>query len=237
MDNYNNMSIKDNIAQIRMQISAAAERAGRDPSEIEIIAVSKTKPVAAIVEAYNEGLTAFGENYAQELISKMNSEPLSNLTDIKWHMIGHIQTNKIKSILGKTTLIHSLDSIRLAEAIQKQAEKAGLIIDALMEINVANEEGKYGFSMDEAQKALETIASLGNIRLLGLMTSAPITEIPESNRVYFRLINEFFLDIRHKKIDNTHMYTLSMGMSGDFEIAIEEGSTMLRIGTRLFGGR
>ena len=229
--------IKENIALVREQIAAAAKRAGRDPSGIRLVAVSKTKPAEAIYEAYKEGLTAFGENYAQELNAKMNSELLSGLDNIEWHMIGHIQTNKIRSLIGKTSLIHSLDSIRLAEAIQKQAEKSTIIVDALLEINVANEKNKYGFSMNEAQKALESIAALGNIRVLGLMTSAPYTDNPESNRMYFRQLNEFFLDNRHKKIDNTHMYTLSMGMSGDYEIAIEEGSTLLRIGTRLFGSR
>ena len=231
------IDIRNNIASVRAQIDAAAKRAGRDPSEIKLVAVSKTKPIESIYEAYTAGLTAFGENYAQELNAKMSSDKLYGLADIEWHMIGHIQTNKIKMLIGKTALIHSLDSIRLAEEIQRQAEKASLIIDVLIEINIADEPNKYGFSLDGAQKAIDSIAALGCIKILGLMTSAPYTDDPESNRKYFRQLNEFFLDNRHKKTDNVHMYLLSMGMSGDFEVAIEEGSTMLRIGSRLFGSR
>ena len=237
MDKPANISVKDNLAVVKNQIAAAAERSGRDPASIKIIAVSKTKPIGAIYEAYNEGLTAFGENYAQELDEKMNSELLSGLPGIEWHMIGHVQTNKVKTLVGKTTLIHSLDSLRLAEAIQKQAEKVSATVDALIEINIAKEENKYGFYAEEAHKAVEEIAAYKNIKLLGLMASAPQVDIPESNRTYFRSINELYLDIRKKSIDNTHIHVLSMGMSGDFEIAVEEGSTMLRIGTRIFGGR
>ena len=230
-------TIKENISQVRAQITAAALRAGRNPSDIKLVAVSKTKSAEAIYEAYNGGLTSFGENYAQEMSGKMNSELLRGIPDIEWHMIGHIQTNKVKMVIGKAALIHSLDSIHLAEEIQKNAEKNSLMVDTLIEINIANEKNKYGFLIDEAQNAIEYIAALGNIKVCGLMASAPYTDDPETNRKYFRQLNEFFLDNRHKKIDNTRMNFLSMGMSGDFEVAIEEGSTMLRIGTRLFGSR
>ena len=222
---------------MRKQIAAAAERAGRDLESIKLIAVSKTQPADAVYAAYKEGFTAFGENYAQELMLKMNSDLLSGLPDLEWHMIGHVQTNKVKSIVGKTALIHSLDSVRLAEAIQKQAEALSITVDALMEINIANEKNKFGFLAEEAYGAVETIAALGNIRLLGFMTSAPLTDNPEDNRSYFRQIHDLYLDIRNKSIDNTNIHILSMGMSGDFEVAIEEGSTMLRIGTRIFGSR
>ena len=231
------MSIRDNIASVRRQIDAAAERAGRDPSRIKLIAVSKTMPADAVYEAYGEGLTAFGENYAQELAAKMHSELLAGLPNIEWHMIGHMQTNKVKTIVGKTALIHSLDSIRVAEVIQKQAEKISVTADALLEINIAGEMNKFGFSPDEAHDAIEAVSAFGNIRILGLMASAPYTQNPEENRVYFRQMNDLYLDIGNKRIDNTRMSILSMGMSGDFEIAVEEGSTMLRIGTRIFGRR
>ena len=237
MNISNSESIRDNVSQVRAQIAAAAKRAGRDPSEITLVAVSKTKPFDVICEAYASGLTAFGENYAQELLIKIDSAQQRGLADIDWHMIGHIQTNKVKMLVGKTKLIHSLDSIRLAEAIQRQADKISVAVDVLIEVNIAEEENKHGFFLNETQKAIEYIAALGNINILGLMTSAPYTTEPETNRKYFRQLNEFFLDNRHKKNDNVHMYVLSMGMSGDFEVAIEEGSTMLRIGTRLFGAR
>jgi pyridoxal phosphate enzyme (YggS family) len=230
-------TIRENIKRVREQIEKASRHAGRDPSEIKLVAVSKTKPAEAVYEAYLEGLTAFGENYAQELNAKRNGEPLSSLTDIEWHMIGHIQTNKAKSLVGATALIHSLDSVRLAVEIQKQAEKASVAVDALIEVNIAKEANKFGFFAEETPGAIERIAALKNIRILGLMTSAPLTDDPEHNRMYFRQLNELYIDIRHKRIDNTRMKILSMGMSGDFEVAVEEGSTMLRIGTKIFGGR
>ena len=236
-DNEEKFSIKNNIASVRRQIAAAAERSGRDPSRIQLIAVSKTKPAEVILEAYDAGLTAFGENYAQELTKKMESETLAGLPGIEWHMIGHIQTNKVRMLIGKTALIHSLDSVRLAEEIQRQAEKISKKVKVLIEVNVAREDNKYGFLPEELLKALEQIALLGNLEVMGLMTSAPYTQNPEENRAYFRQLNEFYIDIRHKKIDNTRMHFLSMGMSGDFEVAVEEGANMLRIGTRLFGGR
>ena len=229
--------IKDNIAEVRERISAAAERSGRDPASVKLVAVSKTKPADMILEAYNEGLTAFGENYAQELAAKMDTEPLNGLTDIEWHMIGHIQTNKVKSLIGRTKLIHSLDSLRLAAEIQKQAERAAVFIDTLIEVNVAGESNKNGFLVEETPKAVEIISDCKNIRILGLMTSAPISRFPEQNRSFFRKLRELYLDIRHKRIDNTPMQILSMGMSGDFEAAIEEGSTLVRIGTCIFGER
>jgi len=231
------LSIRENTTRVREQITVAAARAGRDPAAVKLVAVSKTKPEEAILEAYRCGVAAFGENYAQELISKQNSTLLNGLSGIEWHMIGHIQTNKVKQLIGRTALIHSLDSIRLAEEIQKQAEKAAVIVDALIEVNIAEEQNKYGFFARETLDAVDNISQFGNIKIHGLMTSAPITEFPEQNRIYFRHLRELYIDISHKKMDNTAMSILSMGMSGDFEVAIEEGSTMIRIGTRLFGRR
>jgi len=230
-------TIKENIALVRGRIAAASERAGRDPARIKLVAVSKTKPANAVLEAYNEGLTAFGENYVQEFIAKMDSPELNGHTGVEWHMIGHIQTNKVRQIIGRTSLIHSLDSMRLAEEIQKQAEKAQTTVDALIEVNIAREENKHGFFIEEAPAAVGRIAAYGKIRVLGFMACAPLTDEPENNRTYFRQMNELYIDISHKTVDNTCMQILSMGMSGDFEVAIEEGSNMLRIGTLLFGGR
>ena len=237
MNEHFNMFIKDNIALLRERIASAAARAGKDSSAITLVAVSKTKSAEAVLEAYNEGLTVFGENYAQELAAKKNSVLLAGLPDIKWHMIGHIQTNKISSVIGNACLIHSLDSMRLAEVIRARAEKASVTVDALLEINIAKEKNKYGFFIEEIYDAIQLISVMGNIKLLGFMTSAPFTDDPEDNRMYFRQINELYLDIRKKSIDNTNMHILSMGMSGDFEVAIEEGSTMPRIGTLIFGAR
>ncbi|MCL2059463.1 MAG: YggS family pyridoxal phosphate-dependent enzyme [Oscillospiraceae bacterium] len=237
MGGHMQTTIGENIKAVRRQIADAAARAGRDPSGIKLVAVSKTKPAEDIYEAYGAGQVAFGENYAQEMNAKIESDLLSGLADIEWHMIGHIQTNKVKSLIGKTALIHSLDSIRLAEEIQKQAQKASVTVDVLLEINIARESSKYGFFIEETEEAAQAISAYRNIRVLGLMASAPYTDNPEDNRTHFKQLNEFFLDIRHKKMDNTRMSILSMGMSGDFEVAVEEGSTMLRIGTRLFGSR
>lgn len=231
------MTIKENIAIVRAQIAAAAGRVGRDPSQIKLIAVSKKKPADAVYEAYCEGLTAFGENYVQELMQKQESDALAGVDGLEWHMIGHVQTNKVKYLIGRTALIQSLDSVRLAEEIQRQAKKASVIVDVLIEVNVAKEDNKYGFFIEDTQKAAEEISGFENIQIIGLMTSAPITTNPENNRAYFRQLNELYIDISRKKIHNTHMRVLSMGMSGDFEVAIEEGSNMLRLGTRLFGLR
>ena len=229
--------IKDNIARVKERIAESAGRAGRDMSGIKLIAVSKTKPAEDIYEAYSEGLTAFGENYVQEMLAKQDSDFLKSLPNIEWHMIGHIQTNKVKHIVGKTTLIHSLDSIRLAEEIQKQANKLNIVIDVLLEINIAREKNKFGFFSEEVENAVIKLSECSNINVCGLMTSAPFTLVPEQNRLYFRKLHELSLDIRCKSIHNIHMRDLSMGMSGDFEVAIEEGATMLRIGTSLFGQR
>ena len=232
-------SIKENAEAVKRRIELAAERAGRDPSGIKLVAVSKKKPAEDILEAYGAGLTAFGENYVQELAEKMGSDVLRGLPGpgIEWHMIGHVQTNKVKNLIGKTALIHSLDSLRLAGEIQKQSERAGVTTDVLMEINVAREASKYGFFLEEAQKAAEEISQYGNVRICGIMASAPAVGSPEQNRPYFNALNEFFLDMSRKRIHNTRMRVLSIGMSGDFEAAIEAGSTMVRIGTLLFGRR
>ena len=211
----------------------AREKAGRNRSEVTLIAVSKTKPVEMLQEVYDEGIRYFGENKVQEMCDKMEVMP----KDINWNMIGHLQTNKVKYIVGKTSLIHSVDSLKLAEEIQKQAIKNDVIVDILVEVNIANEETKFGISKEEAIQMVKDIAKLDHIRIKGLMTIAPFVENPEDNRLYFREIKQLSVDINNQNIDNVCMDILSMGMTGDYMVAIEEGATMVRVGTGIFGER
>lgn len=225
--------IKDNLEAVRKNIADACERAGREPSEVTLLAVSKTKPIDMIREAMSAGQRSFGENYVQEI-----EEKYSVLGDtVDWHMIGHLQRNKVKYIIGKVGLIHSVDSIRLAEQIQKEAIKNKLTADVLLEVNVANEESKWGFTLDETIEAVKTVSAMENVHVCGLMTSAPITEDPESNRVYFRQLRELFDHIAAMHIPHVDMRVLSMGMTGDYVVAVEEGSTLVRVGTGIFGAR
>ena len=184
-------------------------------------------------EIYNEGIREFGENKVQEMCEKMELMP----QDIKWNMIGHLQTNKVKYIIGKTSLIHSVDSLKLAEEIQKQAVKHDVTADILVEVNIANEESKFGISKDETIQMVRDIAKLDHLKIKGLMTIAPFVENPEDNRLYFREIKQLSVDINNQNIDNVSMDVLSMGMTGDYMVAIEEGATMVRVGTGIFGER
>lgn len=225
--------IRDNIEEVRKNISAACERAGRDPSEVTLLAVSKTKPVSMIRECMEAGQRAFGENYVQELEEKYAQ--LGHSVD--WHMIGHLQRNKVKYIIGKVSLIHSVDSLRLAEQIQKEAVKAGCTARVLLEVNVACEESKWGFTLDETIDAVKAVSAMPNVKVCGLMTSAPITEDAESNRQYFRELRSLYDHIDALRIPNADMQVLSMGMTGDYIVAVEEGSTLVRVGTGIFGAR
>ena len=198
-----------------------------------LIAVSKTKPASMIEEAYGAGVRDFGENKVQELCEKYKELP----QDIKWHMIGHLQRNKVKQIIGKTVLIHSVDSLRLAEQIEEEAGKQVLIIDILLEINVAEEDSKFGFKLEEAESAILKIATFPHVRIKGLMTIAPFVEKSEENRSVFKKLRQFYVDMQSKNIDNVNMSLLSMGMTGDYEVAIEEGATLVRVGTGIFGTR
>lgn len=225
--------IRENLAEVRNNIVKACEKVGRDPSEVTLLAVSKTKPVEMIREAMAAGQRAFGENYVQEIEEKY--AVLGDNAD--WHMIGHLQRNKVKYIIGKVSLIHSVDSLRLAEQIQKEAEKHSLTVRVLLEVNVANEESKWGFTPDETVEAVKAVAAMQNVHVCGLMTSAPMTEDAESNRVYFRQLRKLFDDIRAMNIENADMQVLSMGMTGDYIVAVEEGSTLVRVGTGIFGAR
>lgn len=218
---------------MKARIRAACERAGRSRSEVTLIAVSKTKPASMIEEIYSYGQRDFGENKVQELTKKYDVLP----ADIRWHLIGHLQRNKVKYIVDKACLIHSVDSLRLAQAIQEQAEKKGVTVPVLIEVNVAGEESKFGVSVEEAPALAEEIAKLGNLSLQGLMTIAPYVPDPEDNRDIFRQLKKLSVDIAAKNIDNVTMNILSMGMTNDYEVAVEEGATLVRVGTGIFGER
>ena len=225
--------LRDNLKKVEENIQAACDRSGRNRDEITLIAVSKTKPVEMLQEIYDENIRDFGENKVQELCDKIEKMP----SDIKWHMIGHLQRNKVKYIVGKVALIHSVDSYRLAEEISIQAKKHNTIVPILAEVNIAHEESKFGISEEDAILLVKEISELENIRIMGLMTIAPYVENPEDNRMYFRKIKELSVDINSKNIDNVSMEIISMGMTGDYEVAIEEGATMIRVGTGIFGAR
>ena len=225
--------VSDNLKAVEEKIQKACDRAGRDRSEVTLIAVSKTKPVDMLLEAYNDGIRTFGENKVQEPTGTIEQMP----DDIQRHMIGHLQRNKVKYIAGKVALIHSVDSYRLAEEINIQAKKHGCIIPILIEVNVANEESKFGVKLDEAEDLVRECAALDGITVKGLMTIAPFVEDPEDNRPVFKALKDKSVDIAAKKIDNVYMDILSMGMTNDYEIAIEEGATMVRVGTGIFGAR
>lgn len=225
--------LKENLANVEKNIEQACKNAGRSRDEVTLIAVSKTKPVEMLQEIYDENIGDFGENKVQELCSKMEQLP----SDIRWHMIGHLQRNKVKYIVGKVELIHSVDTYRLAEEINIQAKKQNVIVPILVEVNIAHEESKFGISAEDAILLVEEISKLENIRIKGLMTIAPYVENPEDNRLYFRKIKQLSVDITNKNIDNVFMEILSMGMTGDYMVAIEEGATMVRVGTGIFGER
>lgn len=225
--------LKDNLVEVEKRILEACQKAGRSRDEVTLIAVSKTKPVEMLQEIYDANVRDFGENKVQEMCDKIELLP----QDIKWHMIGHLQTNKVKYIVGKTELIHSVDSLRLAQEIQKQAVKKDVIVPILVEVNIAQEESKFGISKEETIQLVKEIALLDHVAIKGLMTIAPFVEDPEDNRCYFKAIKELSVDINNQNIDNVSMDVLSMGMTGDYMVAIEEGATMVRVGTGIFGER
>ena len=208
--------IQENLNTVETKIREACIGSGRKREEVKLIAVSKTKPVEMLKEAYDCGCRDFGENKVQELTDKYDKLP----KDIRWHMIGHLQRNKVKYIVGKVYLIHSVDSVSI-----------------LVEVNVANEESKFGISAGEAVSLVEEIAGLPGIAVKGLMTIAPYVENSEENRLYFAKLKQIYVDIIHKNIDNVFMEELSMGMTGDYEAAVMEGATYIRIGTGIFGER
>lgn len=225
--------IRENLLKVEENIKTACKRAGRKPEEVTLIAVSKTKPMEMIEEALACGKREFGENKAQEMKEKCDALQ----KDIKWHFIGHLQTNKVKYVVGRAFLIHSVDSYHLAEAIETESEKKNVISHILIEVNVANEESKFGIKTDETLALVEKISHLPHIRIDGLMTIAPFVENPQMNRPIFRDLRKLSVDIAEKNIDNVSMNVLSMGMTNDYEVAIEEGATYVRVGTAIFGER
>ncbi len=226
------MSLQENYYNVQARILAACERAGRDPESVTLIAVSKTKPVGMIEELAGFGQCEFGENHVQEIVEKTAAFP-----DVRYHMIGHLQRNKVKQVVGRVVLIHSVDSLRLAEEISKESQKRGIVTDILVEVNVGNEESKYGFSFEETERAVSEIRKLSGVSVRGLMCVAPYVAVPEENRPLFHKMKQLLVDISSKYMDNSTVNILSMGMTNDFETAIEEGATHVRIGTALFGAR
>ena len=225
--------ILDNIKQVEENIIKSCEKVGRDPKEVTLIAVSKTKPYTAIEEALPSGVLDYGENKVQELTEKYEILP----KDIRWHMIGHLQRNKVKYLVGKVELIHSVDSLRLANQIETEFAKKNEIASILIEVNMANEESKFGITSETTEQLVREISKLEHVRIKGLMTIAPYTDNPETNREYFRNMKKLSVEITDKNIDNVIMNVLSMGMTGDYQVAIEEGATMVRVGTGIFGER
>ncbi|MCM1173976.1 MAG: YggS family pyridoxal phosphate-dependent enzyme [Blautia sp.] len=225
--------IRENMEQVKENIRKACERSGRKTEDVTLIAVSKTKPLPMLQEAYECGCRDFGENRVQELVEKWEQMP----KDIRWHMIGHLQRNKVKYIVDKVYLIHSVDSLRLAEEISREAGKKGVTVSILIEINVAQEESKFGAACEEACQLVEEIAGLPHLVIKGLMTIAPYVENAEENRQYFEKLRQIYVDINRKNIDNVYMTELSMGMTGDYETAVTEGATYVRVGTGIFGER
>ncbi|MEE8886155.1 MAG: YggS family pyridoxal phosphate-dependent enzyme [Eubacteriales bacterium] len=225
--------LRQNLQEVQKRIEAACRRVGRDPREVKLLAVSKTKPAHDVEVVRDAGQKMFGENYVQEIRSKY--EEIGD--SVEWHMIGHLQRNKVKYIIDKVKLIHSLDTIRLAQQIEKEAAKRNIVSNVLMEVNYAREETKWGFMKEEAPEAAKEIAQFPHIRLCGLMTSAPVTDDPETNRGYFRGMRELAGQIDRMHIPNVSMDILSMGMTQDYEVAVEEGATIVRVGTAIFGER
>jgi len=239
------VEIRRNIQRVRENIRAACLRAGRNPEEVQLIAVSKKKPFSCIAHAAEAGVHSFGENYVQELLEKMEEregwDP-SHSVPLAWHMIGHLQKNKIKYLIGQVSMIHSVDTLSLAEQIEKEAGKKEACVDILMEVNVAREENKWGFDSREVLESARAISGMPHLRLRGLMTSAPYTTQPESNRLYFRELRQLAEKLTAEGLlapgeAGRRQPVLSMGMSGDYEVAVEEGTTMIRVGSSIFGAR
>ena len=249
--------LQENLSEIQENIARAAEKSNRRPEDITLVAVTKTVPLDRIQEAFNLGVTNFGENRVQEFLTKYEyfkqdhfkqDHPEQNTCNQNvnltgpnssptWHMIGHLQTNKVRQIVEKVALIHSVDSLRLAEEIDKRAKGHNLKVDILIEINIAEEDTKQGIKPKETAFLIEQIQHLPNICTKGLMCIAPYVEDSEQNRIYFEKMKRLFIDIQGKCLHNVDMRFLSMGMTGDYQVAIEEGANIVRVGTGLFGSR
>jgi PLP dependent protein len=227
------MSIPDNLARIHDRIRSAAEKAGRDPASVRLVAVSKTRPATDITTAFLAGQTIFGENYIQELVPKLSEVQ----HPVEWHVIGHLQSNKVKYIAGQVTLIHSVDRLSLAEEIDRQWRRLSKTCSILVQVNISGEESKSGTTEAEAEQLIRSCALLPNLTVTGLMTMPPFFDDPEAARPYFSGLRRLAEHISAQKIPGVAMAELSMGMSGDFEAAIQEGATLVRVGTAIFGER
>ncbi len=225
--------LKERLLNVQENIQNACKKSGRNENDVTLIAVSKTKPVEILQEAYDLGVRIFGENKVQEMTQKYELMP----KDVQWHFIGHLQTNKVKYIVDKVELIHSVDSIKLAETIEKEAAKKNCVVRILVEVNVSQEESKFGVKEEELLSFIEKVSNFKHIKVEGLMTIAPYTENPEENRPIFSRLHQLSVDISDKNIDNVNVSILSMGMTNDYEVAIEEGATFVRVGTGIFGAR
>ena len=225
--------LADNYRQVLKNIQDACQAVGRDPNEVTLVAVSKTKPVEMLQQVYDAGARVFGENKVQEIMDKYDHLP----GDIRWQMIGHLQRNKVKYIVDKVDMIHSVDSYRLAQTIETEAAKKNVTVSVLLEVNVAEEESKFGLKMDEVLPLVQQISELPHVQVKGLMTIAPFVSNPEDNREIFRKLKKLSVDIEAKNINNTTMSVLSMGMTGDYMVAVQEGATMVRVGIGIFGER
>ena len=228
-----NIDTGKNYLDVKNEMTETLKTSGRDSDGCTLIAVSKTKPVEMMLPVYEAGCRDFGENKVQEIMDKYDKMP----ADVRWHMIGHLQTNKIKYIVDKVYMIHSVDTLHLAEAISKEAVKKNVTVKILLEVNVAKEESKFGVTLEECRDFYENVCKLPNLEVYGLMTIAPYVENPEENRQYFANLRQLSVDIGLKKTDNNIGAELSMGMSGDYIVAIEEGATYIRVGTGIFGER
>lgn len=227
------VSLFSNLKQIRAQIDAATREAGRDPSSVRLVAVSKTKPAAMVDEAAQSGQQIFGENYVQELVSKVAEVS----SPVEWHFIGHLQSNKVKQIAGLVSMIHSVDRLSLAEEIDRQWGRLNSTCNILVQVNVSGEATKSGTTSEQATELVRQVSLLHNVRICGLMTMPPFFDDPEGARPYFHELKLLSDNIESLAIPNVSMKELSMGMSGDFKIAIAEGATLVRIGSAIFGSR
>lgn len=227
------MTIAANLARINERIRTAAEKAGRNPASVRLVAVSKTRPAADIIAAYQAGQTVFGENYIQELVPK-----LAEINEaVQWHVIGHLQSNKVKYIAGRVAMIHSVDRLSLAQEIDRQWGRLGKVCDVLIQVNIAGEATKSGTTEAGAIQLVRECALLPNIRVKGLMTMPPFFDDPDAARPYFAELRRLSEAVAGQRIAGVDMAELSMGMSGDFEAAVQEGATLVRVGTAIFGER
>ncbi|RKY00604.1 YggS family pyridoxal phosphate-dependent enzyme [Candidatus Poribacteria bacterium] len=227
------VDIRANVKRVKERVAEAALRAGRDPSEITIVAVSKNFPVEAIEEAIEAGITDIGENRVQEAEAKFNR--IGRV--VRWHMVGHLQRNKVKKALNIFDLIHSVDSVRLLEELEKRAAQRGEVVEVLVQVNTSGEETKFGLKPEEVEGFMEIAAQKEHVRVLGLMTIGPLVDDPEKARPCFAMLREIKERVEGMKLPNVEMRHLSMGMTNDFEVAIEEGADMVRIGRAIFGPR